>query len=49
MISHGSALIFLTRPISLTLLLIALFLTLLPALSAWLKKRRGATAAEATQ
>jgi putative tricarboxylic transport membrane protein len=39
MISHGSAAIFLTRPISLTLLLIAVFLTLLPALSAWHKKR----------
>lgn len=49
MMSHGSALIFLTRPISLTLLLIALFLTLLPALSAWQKKRRSGPAAEATR
>ncbi|HHY92768.1 MAG TPA: tricarboxylate transporter, partial [Firmicutes bacterium] len=48
MMSHGSPFIFLTRPISLTLLLLAAFLMLLPALSAW-RKRRQATAAVAAQ
>jgi putative tricarboxylic transport membrane protein len=44
MMSHGAASIFITRPISLTLLLLAVLLTAGPAIAGVIRKRRAASA-----